>query len=129
MPISAIDHYGLATDNPERALDFYRRLGLKIVQQERGDRPSRPVIMIGEAQCITLLKPAPGNKHVPAVGGTHVCLVWDGTAQEVQEQLKRAGIPVDRGPNPLVNTRGPAQSFYLVDPDGNSVEITVYDRD
>jgi catechol 2,3-dioxygenase-like lactoylglutathione lyase family enzyme len=132
MGITGIDHWVIVAGNPERTLDFYRRLGFEIAWEPREGRPPMPTIRIGATQKINVHGPdwpaRPGylGARRPSVGGADFCLVWDGTAQEVLDLLARNGVAVEAGPGPRTCARGQSTSVYFRDPDDNLVEFTVY---
>jgi catechol 2,3-dioxygenase-like lactoylglutathione lyase family enzyme len=132
MAITGIDHWVIVAGNPERTLDFYRRLGFAIAWEPREGRPPMPTIRLGPAQKINVHGPdwpaRPGylGARRPSVGGADFCLVWEGTVQEVLDLLARNGIAVEAGPGPRTCARGQSTSVYFRDPDDNLVEFTVY---
>jgi catechol 2,3-dioxygenase-like lactoylglutathione lyase family enzyme len=132
MGITSIDHWVIVAGDLERTLDFYRRLGFEIVREPRPGRPAMPTIRIGQTQKINVHGPdwpeRPGylGARRPTVGGADLCLVWEGTVQEVLDLLARNGVAVESGPGPRTCARGPSTSVYFRDPDDNLVELTVY---
>jgi catechol 2,3-dioxygenase-like lactoylglutathione lyase family enzyme len=133
MGITGIDHWVMVVGDVERTLDFYRRLGFEIASERREGRPAMPTIRIGAAQKINVHaadwpdRPGYLGARRPSVGGADLCLVWDGTVQEVLDLLARNGIAVEAGPGPRTCARGQSTSVYFRDPDDNLVEFTVYD--
>ena len=131
MGVTAIDHWVIVAGDPERTLDFYRRLGLEIAWEPRPGRPAMATIRIGQAQKINVHGPdwpeRPGylGARRPTAGGADFCLVWEGTVQEVLD-LARNGVAVEAGPDPRTCARGLSTSVYFRDPDDNLVELTVY---
>ena len=53
-----------------------------------------------------------------------VCLLVDGTLDEAERELERAGLVFELGPVERVGANGPLRSLYLRDPDGNLVELS-----
>jgi catechol 2,3-dioxygenase-like lactoylglutathione lyase family enzyme len=103
MGITGIDHWVIVVGDVERTLDFYRRLGFEIASEPREGRPAMPTIRIGAAQKINVHaadwpdRPGYLGARRPSVGGADLCLVWDGTVQEVLDLLARNGIAVEAG--------------------------------
>jgi catechol 2,3-dioxygenase-like lactoylglutathione lyase family enzyme len=134
MGVKGIDHWVIVSGDLERTLDFYSRLGLAIAWEHREGRPRMPTIRINDAQKINVHGPdwpeRPGylGARRPAVGGADFCLEWAGTVQEVLELLARSGVAPEVGPATRTCARGPSTSVYFRDPDGNLVELTVYDQ-
>ena len=132
MGVKGIDHWVIVAGDPERTLDFYRRLGLEIAWEPRPGRPAMATIRIGQAQKINVHGPdwpeRPGylGARRPTAGGADFCLVWEGTVQEVLDLLARNGVAVEAGPDPRTCARGLSTSVYFRDPDDNLVELTVY---
>lgn len=133
MAIAAIDHWVLVVKNLEATFAFYRKLGLEAGWQERpGGRGTRPIIRISETQKLNLYvvdryeieSPtfAPGY----AMGSADFCLRWEGTVQEAQDFLKRAGVQVLDGPVARSGALGPGTSLYVRDPDDNLIELMTY---
>ena len=134
MGIKGIDHWVIVSGDQERTLDFYRKLGFQIAWERREGRPSMPTIRLNEAQKINVHAPdwpeRPGyhGARRPAVGGADFCLEWEGTVQQVLDLLKENGVAPEAGPATRTCARGPSTSVYFRDPDGNLVELTVYDQ-
>ena len=134
MAIAGFDHWVIVAADPERTLDFYRRLGFEIAWEARPGRPAMPTIRIGASQKINVhaadwpARPGYLGARHPSIGGADFCLVWDGTVQEVLNLLAENGVAVEAGPGPRTCARGQATSVYFRDPDDNLVEFTVYER-
>ncbi len=132
MGVVGIDHWVIVVADVERTLAFYGGLGLEVAWEAREGRPAMPTIRIGSTQKVNVHaadwpeRPGYLGARRPGVGGADLCLVWEGTVQEVLDLLARRGIPVEAGPAPRTCARGPATSTYVRDPDGNLVELTVY---
>jgi len=133
MAIAAIDHWVLVVKDLETTFAFYRRLGLEAGWQERpGGRGKRPIIRINETQKLNLYvvdryeieSPtfAPGYR----TGSADFCLRWEGTVEQAQDFLKRAGVPVLDKPASRSGALGPGTSLYLRDPDDNLIELITY---
>ena len=134
MGVKGIDHWVIVAGDLERSLDFYRKLGLTIAWEKRpGGRPDMATIRIGVGQKINVHGPLDPDRRGylgagrPAVGSADFCLEWDGTVDEVLALLDRCGIPREAGPGPRTCARGTSTSVYFRDPDGNLVELTVYE--
>ena len=71
-----------------------------------------------------------GQTAEPGCGD--LCFVWDGTVEEVQEMLDKAGVESVSGPVPRYGGRNggasSSTSIYIVDPDKNLIEFMVYDK-
>ena len=133
MGIAAIDHWVLVVKDLEETFAFYRKLGLEAGWQDRpGGRGKRPIVRISDTQKLNLYVAdryeiesptfAPGY----ATGSADFCLRWEGTVEEAQDFLQRAGVPVLHKPAARSGAQGPATSLYVRDPDGNLIELMIY---
>ena len=135
MSVKSIDHWVITAGDVDRTLAFYRKLGFEIVyEQIPGRSQGRPTIRINDSQKINVhppssaANPSQGTADHPSIGGADFCLVWEGTVQEIQDLLARNEITPIMGPGTRMCARGPANSTYIRDPDGNLVEFTVYEQ-
>jgi len=133
MGIAAIDHWVLVVKDLEETFAFYRKLGLEAGWQERpGGRGTRPIIRISETQKLNLYVVDRYETESPTFapgygpGSADFCLRWEGTVQEAQDFLERAGVPVLGEPAARSGSQGPATSLYVRDPDNNLIELMTY---
>src|SRR3954451_13042351 len=118
MTITGIDHWVIVVGDVERTLEFYRGLGFEIAAEPRDGRPAMPTIRIGTTQKINVhgrdwpARPGYLGARHPSVGGADLCLVWDGTVEQVQDLLARHGVAVEAGPGPRTCARGVSTSVY-----------------
>ena len=139
MPVTSFDHVSYPTGNPKRFLDFYKRLGFRIMNEERWRKGESKIFSVQVApDAMINVHPAPfvpdprmrGRTATP--GCADFCMVWEGTVDEILAMLKRANIKPVEGPVPRTGGRGagsvPSTSVYIKDPDGNLVEFMVYDK-
>jgi len=63
----------------------------------------------------------------PTPGSGDLCLLASTSLEAVTERLKARRVAVEEGPVPRNGARGPIRSRYVRDPDGNLVEICIYD--
>lgn len=59
-------------------------------------------------------------------GGGHLCMVWDGSGDQLMELLTKNGVVPRRGPGRGWGALGEGISLFVDDPDSNSLEIIVY---
>ncbi len=131
MGFSRIDHCELVVSDIDRALDFYRALG---VDAEQTPHPAqsrkRSFLNVGNNQQVNVVTPEDvatlGRKALP--GGGHLCMVWEGTAEDVLAKLSGSGLSPRRGPGRGFGALGEGTSIFVNDPDSNSIEIIVYAR-
>jgi catechol 2,3-dioxygenase-like lactoylglutathione lyase family enzyme len=60
-------------------------------------------------------------------GSADLCFIASVPLQTIQAALSRANVPVEEGPVQRTGALGPIRSLYFRDPDGNLVEVSVYD--
>ena len=122
-----LDHLVLTVADPEATARFYGALGMEARSFRAADGSVRQALHFG-AQKINLhvagSEFAP-HARAPAPGSADLCLLMEGTAEDVAEGLAAAGIAVEQGPVGRSGATGPITSLYVRDPDGNLVELSV----
>ena len=64
----------------------------------------------------------------PGAGSADFCLICEGqSAQQLKTELERKGVQIELGVVPRTGACGAMQSIYLRNPDGNLVELGVYE--
>jgi catechol 2,3-dioxygenase-like lactoylglutathione lyase family enzyme len=125
MRVIAFDHLVLNVEDVDRALAFYcGPLGLEPVRVDdwRAGKVPFPSVRVSPTTVIDLVARPRGESNVD-----HICLVvepldWD--------EVVRSGVfTVVDGPGPRFGARGSAESLYVLDPDGNTVELRWYPQD
>jgi catechol 2,3-dioxygenase-like lactoylglutathione lyase family enzyme len=125
VELRRIDHVVLTVADMEATIDFYvRALGMRHVVT--GERHA---LHFGD--CKLNLHPEvndlpPLKAAVPTLGSEDICLVTDGTIDDVVSELRAAGVEIEEGPVARDGALGPMTSVYFRDPDANLVEISVY---
>ncbi|MBI3743620.1 MAG: VOC family protein [Chloroflexi bacterium] len=138
MPVTGFDHVSYPTKDSERFLEFYKRLGFKINNEEKWRKGESKIFSVQVAPN-AMINVHPGFQpeermrgRTATPGCADFCMVWEGTVDEVMTLLKKAGIRPTEGPVPRRGGRGagtiPSTSVYITDPDGNLVEFMVYDK-
>ena len=69
--------------------------------------------------------PAAGNV---TYGSQDICLIAEGNIEEIKQEILDKGYPVEIGPVKRTGALGAMNSIYLRDPDGNLIEIAVYEE-
>jgi catechol 2,3-dioxygenase-like lactoylglutathione lyase family enzyme len=120
--IRRLDHFVLTVADPEATVAFYERLGLERVEFDDG----RLAVRFGDHKINLHQAGRPIQPHArrPTPGSADVCLIVEGTLDEVERELERAGVVFELGPVPRTGATGPIRSLYLRDPDGNLVELS-----
>ncbi len=125
MRVTALDHLVLNVADVERSLDFYcGPLGLEPVRLDewRAGKVPFPSVRVSPTTIIDLVHAARGESNVD-----HICLVVD--PLDWQEVLDSGAFTVTEGPVRRFGARGDAHSVYVLDPDGNTVELRWYPQD
>lgn len=127
MRVIAFDHLVLNVADVERSLAFYcGPLGLEPVRVEewRAGKVSFPSVRVSPTTIIDLVT-APQEARGTNVD--HICLVVE--PLDWQQVVASGTFEVVDGPGPRFGARGTAQSLYVRDPDGNTVELRWYPQD
>jgi catechol 2,3-dioxygenase-like lactoylglutathione lyase family enzyme len=107
----------------DATVEFYRQvLGMEVVTFGQG----RTAMRFGD-QKINLHPLGRGFNLVaarPTPGSADVCLLSREPVSRWVAHLQACGVTVEEGPGPRTGARGPIESIYLRDPDGNLVEIS-----
>jgi catechol 2,3-dioxygenase-like lactoylglutathione lyase family enzyme len=127
-PVEGLDHVSLPLRHADAMAGFYRALRLPVEET-----PYLVVVHLGDQMInfhraemwtrddFTLRAPA----ATPPCGD--VCIVWNGSPEELRSALDAADAPVEEGPVPRRGARGvDATSVYTRDPDGNLLEFMIY---
>lgn len=121
MRVTGLDHLVLNVADVERSLAYYTGvLGLEPEQVDewrRGDVPF-PSVRIDAGTIIDLFASERTGQNVD-----HLCLV---TTAAVWQEFVGSGIEIASGPAQLFGARGVGTSVYVLDPDGNRIEIRHY---
>jgi catechol 2,3-dioxygenase-like lactoylglutathione lyase family enzyme len=129
LRITAMDHIVLNTTDVERLLSFYTDVlglpGERVAEFRRGE-VGFPSVRISADTLIDLQRtqepPAEGARNL-----NHFCLVADDVDfAALVPSLKEQGVTVLQEPVSRWGAHGRAMSIYILDPDGNQVEIRSY---
>lgn len=108
-----------------KTIEFYTNIGLKEITFGEG----RKALAFG-SQKINLHKlGAEFAPHAcyPTSGSLDLCFLLEIPLSLAKEQLEQKGMEIFLGPVPRTGARGPMNSIYLYDPDGNLIELSSYD--
>ncbi len=125
MRVVELDHVVLNVADVERSLAFYTGpLGLEPerVDEWRAGTVPFPSVRINDRTIIDLMSKPRGESNVD-----HICLVVE--PLDWQEVIDSGVFTVLDGPVGRWGARGAAQSVYVADPDGNTVELRWYPQD
>jgi catechol 2,3-dioxygenase-like lactoylglutathione lyase family enzyme len=125
MRIERLDHLVLTVKDISATCDFYSRaLGMEVVTFGN----NRKALAFG-CQKINLHEAGhevDPKAHRPTPGSADLCFITPVPLQEVVDHLGRCGAKIIEGPVKRTGARGPIESVYLRDPDGNLIEISNY---
>jgi catechol 2,3-dioxygenase-like lactoylglutathione lyase family enzyme len=129
VQVTGLDHVVLLVEDTERTLAWYcGELGLagERVEEWRAGKVFFPSVRIDATTLIDVLPRAPGAARAPEVERNvdHLCLVIEPTDMEALAASGRFTV-VD-GPGTRWGAQGDATSLYVLDPDGNVVELRHY---
>ena len=132
MSTVSIDHIAMPTANAERLIEFYKRLGFSINDEDewRAGEANAFSIQVGDSKINVHPEGYTASLRGPTAvpGCADICFVWDGAADECEEMLKKAGVEIISGPGPrrgALKHRN-AVSLYARDPDENLLEWMIY---
>ena len=122
--IARLDHLVLTVSDPEATVAFYERLGMRRELFDDG----RLALHFGEQKINLHRAGRPIQPHAirPTPGSADICLLVEGSLDEAERELERAGVVFELGPVPRTGATSRLRSLYLRDPDGNLVEISSY---
>ena len=122
--IERIDHLVLTVADTTATVAFYTRvLGFEAVEKD-----GRWSLHFGRQkmnlhQTDHTFEPKAAK---PTPGSGDLCFIAAITLEQVQEQMRAAGVAIEEGPVARTGAMGPMTSLYVRDPDGNLLEISSY---
>ncbi|WP_192035040.1 VOC family protein [Halomonas sp. YLGW01] len=120
--LSALDHLVIYVDDLPRAVDFYSRvLGMDAKEQDAGHADLHLGTLTLRLQHPD--SPATPRAAAPAIGGMELSFSSRLPLDEVERHLAALSVPVELGPVAREGGKGPVDSLYLRDPEGNLLEI------
>ena len=128
--IIEMDHIVLNVADVERSLLFYTQtLGLKgeRIEEFRGGKVGFPSVRINGDTLIDLMKSPPAEASHGTSNLNHFCLVAESLdLTALAQSLRSRGVPIVHEPVSRWGAHGQATSIYILDPDGNEIEIRCY---
>ncbi|WP_426271471.1 VOC family protein [Dyella kyungheensis] len=125
MKIDALDHLVLTVADVAASIAFFTRvLGMQEVTFGAG----RKALSFG-VQKINLHehgKEFEPKAERPTPGSADLCLLTSSSTAQVIEHLRKQQVEIEEGPVQRTGARGPIESVYFRDPDGNLIEVSHY---
>jgi catechol 2,3-dioxygenase-like lactoylglutathione lyase family enzyme len=123
--INRLDHLVLTVADIDATVEFYTRvLGMQAVTFGAG----RTALGFGRSK-INLHRAGhefEPKAHRPTPGSADLCLIADGSLDQVIEELAGRGVPIEEGPVERTGATGSIRSVYFRDPDRNLIEVSTY---
>ncbi|MCF6320955.1 MAG: VOC family protein [Rhizobiaceae bacterium] len=126
IKIDRLDHLVLTVKSITRACEFYCFI-LGMQREIFGE--GRVALKFGE-QKINLHEA--GREFLPKAnsptpGSADLCFIIRTDMETLVSHLVACLVNIEEGPVPRTGATGPISSIYIRDPDGNLVELSVYD--
>ena len=132
LTVHALDHLVMNVGDVERSAAWYEKvLGVAREDFDPGQgKPKRTSIKFG-AQKINLRPVGTDTTEwftgiVPAAGSDDLCFLTEAEPDAVVAHFQACGVAIEEGPVRKQGARGPIQSVYCRDPDGNLIEVSSY---
>ncbi|MDE0030400.1 MAG: VOC family protein [Deltaproteobacteria bacterium] len=126
MPL--LDHVGVKVTDLDRSIRFYSDLfGFEMVDRRMLGRSNveAAAMQVG-GSIIFLLHEASYQARSPEEHGgvDHFCLTFtDPEFREILERIEAMGVRLEGGVVPRTGATGRSDSQYILDPDGNQIEV------
>lgn len=126
MPL--LDHVGVKVTDLDRSVRFYSDLfGFEMVDRRMLGRSNveAAAMQVG-GSIIFLLHEASYQARSPEEHGgvDHFCLTFtDPEFREILERIQSMGVRLEGGVVPRTGATGRSDSQYILDPDGNQIEV------
>lgn len=122
MKLSAVDHVVFVSPDPEVLVSWYREhLRLEAERLDEWRRGEVPFVSLRVSPTF-IIDIFRGNKTGTNVD--HIALVAEDV--DLDELAASGSFTVEMGPADLFGARGIGRGLYVVDPDGNRVELRTY---
>ena len=126
MPL--LDHVGVKVTDLDRSIRFYSDLfGFEMVDRRMlGNSKVEAAAMDVGGSIIFLLNESSFRARSPEEHGgvDHFCLTFtDPEFREILDRTKAMGVRLEGGVMPRTGATGRSDSQYILDPDGNQIEV------
>ncbi len=120
--VSKVGHVGLGVRDPQASVKFYTEaLGMEEINVIELGEMKMAFLSFGERDHDIALLQVPEDEPVGSSGFTHTALEIEGGEDELKELFQRLtdyGATVEMTADHVIT-----KSFYLLDPDGNRLEL------
>jgi len=127
MRIDHLDHFVLTVRNIDLTIQFYQTvLGMTPVTFGAG----RKALTFGNSKINLHSEDAPIAPHAkhPVPGSADLCFITSESINTVIDHLHDCNVFIEAGPVSRTGALGPIISVYFRDPDGNLIEISIYQQ-
>ena len=128
--LTALDHLVLTVADVNATVRFYRdTLGMQVEEFVAAYGSIRLALKFGRQKinlhCVGAeFQP---NAYRAIQGSADLCFISDGPLDDWQTKLSSQNVLIEAGPVARTGAMGAIMSIYIRDPDGNLIEISVYD--
>ncbi len=126
MPL--LDHVGVKVTDLDRSIRFYSDLfGFEMVDRRMlgSSNVEAAAMQVGGSILFLLHEPSfQARSHEEHGGVDHFCLTFtDSEFRDILERIQATGVRLEGGVVPRTGATGRSDSQYILDPDGNQVEV------
>ena len=125
MKIEGIDHLVLTVKDVDETCRFYTSLlGMGVLTF----LDDRKALLFGD-QKINLHQHGQEfepKARRPKPGSADLCFITETPIQDAAAHVRSCGVEIIEGPVPKTGAKGPIDSIYFRDPDGNLIEVSNY---
>lgn len=126
MPL--LDHVGVKVTDLDRSIRFYSDLfGFEMVDRRMLGRSNveAAAMQVGGSIIFLLHEASFQARSAEEHGGVdHFCLTFtDPEFREILERIENMGVRLEGGVVPRTGATGRSDSQYILDPDGNQIEV------
>ncbi len=127
IAIDRVDHIVLNCRHLETTVAWYQRvLGMK--REEFGPGPHTALKFGNQKFNVRPTGTADWwSVEMDAPGALDLCFISPTPIDQILQHLRACGVAIAMGPSEQIGALGPMTSVYCHDPDGNLIEIAVYD--
>lgn len=122
VKLDSLDHFVITTPNLSKMIHFY----VDVLQmKEMTFKEGRKALQFGNQKINLheLGKEFSPHAKKPTPGSLDLCFLTSIATEEWLNHLKKKKVPIEEGPVERTGAKGPIQSIYIRDPDGNLIEI------